>query len=96
MEVITITSDAYKALVNKIDSINEVVNKMKYIDTPLNERWLDIQEACFALKVSKRTLQAYRDKQVLPYSKFEGKIYFKVADIEKHLEKHYIKVGGAA
>ena len=89
MEVITITNEAYQALISKIDTINEVVSKMKYNDTPLSERWLDIQDACQALKISKRTLQAYRDKKVLPFSKFEGKIYFKATDIEKHLQNHY-------
>jgi len=91
MEVITMTADAYIALVKKIDRIADAVSKAKFNDQPLDERWLDIQETCFALKISKRTLQAYRDNDVLPFSQIAGKIYFKAADIQAHLEKHYNK-----
>jgi len=58
----------------------------------LKDTWLDIQEVCFLLKISKRTLQTYRDKGILPYSQVNGKIYFKAADIQKHLEKNYRKI----
>ena len=91
MEVITMASDAYNALMKKIDGIADAVSKAKFNDQPLAERWLDVQEACFALKISKRTLQAYRDNKVLPYSQIAGKIYFKANDIQEHLEKHYNK-----
>jgi len=91
MEVITMSSDAYNALMKKIDSIADAVSKAKFNDQPLAERWLDVQETCFALKISKRTLQAYRDNKVLPYSQISGKIYFKATDIQEHLDKHYNK-----
>ncbi len=91
MEVITMSSDAYNALMQKIDSIHTVVSKAKFTNQPLEERWLDVQEACMALKISKRTLQAYRDRRILPYSQIAGKIYFKAADIQEHLDRHYVK-----
>lgn len=56
---------------------------------PLKEKWLDIQETCLLLKVSKRTLQSYRDNGTLPFSQIGSKIYYKATDIDKHLEKNY-------
>jgi len=55
----------------------------------LEDRWLDIQDVCELLHISKRTLQSYRDKGILPFSQVGAKIYYKANDIQKHLEKHY-------
>ena len=88
MQVITITTDAYMQLIDKIEAIAANMNK-KSKENPLTDTWLDIQEVCQLLKISKRTLQSYRDNGVLPFSQVSGKIYFKATDIEKHLENHY-------
>ena len=90
MELVTLTSEAYLQLVSKIDLLRAVLEKDRKL-SPLSETWLDIQEVCALLKVSKRTLQTYRDNNVLPFSQMNGKIYFKASDIEEHLENHYIK-----
>jgi len=90
MELVTLTSEAYLQLVSKIDLLRAVLEKDRKL-SPLSETWLDIQEVCALLKVSKRTLQTYRDNNVLPFSQINGKIYFKASDIEEHLEHHYIK-----
>jgi hypothetical protein len=39
--------------------------------------WLTGDEICKLLRVSKRTLQNYRDKRVIPFSQVERKIYYK-------------------
>ena len=88
MQVITMTTEAYMLLISKIDAIADTMTR-KAKQNPLNETWIDIQEACQLLKISKRTLQSYRDNGILPYSQISGKIYFKASDIEKHLENHY-------
>jgi hypothetical protein len=90
MEVITFQSEVYKDLVQRLDEINSKIGKQGNLQ-PLSERYLDIQETCQLLKVSKRTLQAYRDKGFLSFSQIAGKIYFRASDIEEHLKKHYIK-----
>ena len=82
------SSDAYRQLIDKIDAIAGNLNHHAKA-TPLSETWLDIQEVCQLLKISKRTLQSYRDNGILPFSQISGKIYFKASDIEDHLENHY-------
>ena len=88
MEIITIESVAYQQLLAKIDAICNKLEENKK-SNPLSEIWLDISDACQLLKLSKRTLQNYRNNGSLAYSQIGGKIYFKAVDIENHLRKHY-------
>lgn len=90
MELVTFESEAYKEIISNINEIRSNLNN-KGSNSPLSETWLDIQETCQLLKISKRTLQSYRDNGILPFSQIGGKIYFRAADIEDHLRKHYIK-----
>jgi hypothetical protein len=89
MEVITLQTDAYKNLLQEIYDIKAIVVSNQHL-TPLTEIWLDISEACLLLKISKRTLQSYRDNQILSFSQIGGKIYFKASDIENLLNSHYV------
>jgi excisionase family DNA binding protein len=65
-----------------------------------NRRWLTSEEVCHILKISKRTLQSYRDREILPYAQIGRKIYYKASDIDDYLDAYYIKAhfqkGGAA
>jgi excisionase family DNA binding protein len=56
-----------------------------------NKHWLTGDEICKLLRVSKRTLQNYRDKRVIPFSQVGRKIYYKYSDIVEYLELHYVK-----
>lgn len=46
-------------------------------------KWLDNQDVCVILNISKRTLQTYRDNGILPFTRIENKIYYRPADAEK-------------
>lgn len=81
---------AYQRLSEKIDNLDRKLDLHQGLNPPADV-WLDIMEACNFLKVSKRTLQNYRDDGTLPFSQVGGKIYFKQADLENHLKSHYVK-----
>ena len=53
------------------------------------EIYLSGEEVCKLLHISKRTLQQYRDDQILPYIQIGGKIIYKESDILDVLEKNY-------
>lgn len=89
MENLLITKHEFEELKESIQSISQQIKKPH--SQTLSEQWLDILEVCKILRISKRTLQSYRDKGVLSFSQIGGKIYFKNSDIEKHLESHYNK-----
>ncbi|MCA6380148.1 MAG: helix-turn-helix domain-containing protein [Cytophagales bacterium] len=54
-----------------------------------SDEWIDGQIVMQTLHISKRTLQSLRDCGVLPYSRINGKFYYKVSDIETLLESNY-------
>lgn len=87
MEVVTIQSDAFKQIMDRLTSLesyfNHVAKKM-----PLSEQWLDLEDTCKFLKVSKRTIQNYRNQGILTFSKVSGKYYFSASALEEHLKNH--------
>ena len=91
MENVTIPADVYNDIVSKIDLLMIKLNKPEKKSNPLSEKWLDIQEACLLLKISKRTMQKYRDEGIISFSQFNGKIYFKASDLEDHFNKNYVQ-----
>jgi MerR family transcriptional regulator, repressor of the yfmOP operon len=95
MEVITIDSIAFKQIIEKMDLLEaRFENLAEASVNPLKDKWLDIEEVCFLLKVSKRTLQSYRNDKLLPYSIIGKKVYYRASDVEKFLLKNYRKVKG--
>lgn len=92
MQVITMESDAYQNLVHQLETINEKLNQQN-VKTPLSDVWLDNQDVCEQLHISKRTLQHYRDSNAVPFSQIGAKIYYRASDIDAFLMKNYTPIG---
>lgn len=45
------------------------------------------------LGMSKRTLQSYRDKRILPYTTVGGKFFYRESDIADYLQSKTVKQG---
>lgn len=88
MEVVTLQSQAYQEIVSKLDTINQ---RLTAKEKEPKEKWLDNQELMQLLKLSKRTLQHYRDSGLISFSQVGSKIYYKLADVEDLLKSHYNK-----
>lgn len=59
---------------------------------PLNgERYMTDKEVAERLKVSRRTLQEYRNDRKIPFILFGGKVLYRETDIERLLEESYKK-----
>jgi hypothetical protein len=54
--------------------------------------WIDNQTVCQALNVSKRTLQSFRDKGLIPYSQIGHKCFYKQEDMKEFIEKHRVEL----
>jgi MerR family transcriptional regulator, repressor of the yfmOP operon len=57
----------------------------------MTNKWLSSEEVCHLLMISKRTLQTYRDRGMLPFAQIGRKIYYKASDIDEYLNLHYVK-----
>ena len=53
------------------------------------ERYLTDKEVSAKLKISRRTLQDYRNQGKIAYIQLSGKILYRESDIEKMLDENY-------
>ena len=83
MEVITFESEAYKALVGKIEKIAEYVAAAQLPSEEKKEAWLDSNQLAEALGISTRTLQRLRDENLISYSM--------LPEVERCLEERTIR-----
>ena len=58
-----------------------------HIYIPLDKLWLDKADVLQQLHISSRTLQNWRTKRILPFSRIHGKIFYKREDIVDLLNK---------
>lgn len=88
MEVVVIEETVFVEMREELEELLELFEKSIHTYLPIfNEvSWLDNQEVCLMLGISKRTLQSYQSKGVLPYSKLNRKNYFKLSDVKVLLE----------
>lgn len=54
------------------------------------EHYLSSEEVCKALRITKRTLQQYRDDGLVSYVTLPGKMLYKESDILALLQRNYI------
>lgn len=46
---------------------------------------------CRLLNITKRTLQTYRDKRILPYTNVGGKFFYRECDIAEYFASKTVK-----
>ena len=84
MELIAIPKSVLNELTTELDELLQLTTDASkaYIAIFNEERWLDNQEVCLMLGITKRTLQSYKDKGLLSYSKLNRKNYYKFSDVQ--------------
>ena len=84
-------SDEMQVVLSAIRSVSKRIKDVAETYKPLfgGEHFLTGKEVCERLYISPRTLQDYRDKGIIPYTQFAGKILYKVSDLERLLEEIY-------
>ncbi len=85
MNVITVDSEAFKSLKAQLERIEA---KTACVPQPPENTWLDNQEMCQLLKVTTRSLQNYRDQELIPFTHIGGKIFYRQSDVFKVLEEN--------
>ena len=83
MEVVTIEKRTFSYVCERFTEFAKRIESLCSTHTQKVENWLDSQEVCLLLGVSKRTLQYYRSSGRLAYSQIGSKIYYKTSDIER-------------
>ena len=81
-------ADDMQVVLSALEGVNRRIKEVAQTHKPLfgGEHFLTGKEVCERLYVSPRTLQDYRDRRIIPYTQFAGKILYKVSDLERLLE----------
>ena len=88
MEIISMDVKAFDALAGHVEAIERKAEALcrRQEDVSL-KKWLDNQDVCDVLGISKRTLQTYRDNGTLAYTQINHKIFYKPEDVESVINK---------
>ena len=90
-ELITLRTEGVTDAMQSMRDIESLFDKVTCNYRPLlnGERYLSDVEVSHRLKVSRRTLQDYRDNGTLPYIKLGGKVLYRESDLEDLLRRCY-------
>ena len=86
-----ITKDYFTDLYERIRKALELHEQATQHYRPLLDgvRYMTDKELSEMLKVSRHTLQQYRNKGLIPFTYCQGKVLYKEQDVQKLLEKNY-------
>ena len=84
-------ADEMLVVLSALDKVNRRIKEVAQTHKPLfgDEHFLTGKEVCERLYISPRTLQDYRNRKIIPYTQFAGKILYKASDLEKMLKENY-------
>ena len=68
-------------------AFEEFATKIEQFILRVSNNWLDHQDVCQRLKISKRTLQTLRDNGTLAYTKIGNRTYYLPEDVESIITK---------
>ena len=89
-ELIFADQELEVGFIGKLDALLEGIERMGAGKaSPSNEQFLTDKEVSAWLKVSRRTLQDYRNNGMIAYYQLGGKILYKESDIERMVMSGY-------
>lgn len=88
-ELIFADQELEVGFIGKLDALLEGIERMGTSCKPSNEQFLTDKEMSAWLKVSRRTLQDYRNNGMIAYYQLGGKILYKESDIERLVMSGY-------
>lgn len=83
MEIVNIEARTFEAMMSRFEAFAQKVATLCEGQDKSLQKWLDNQEVCQILNISKRTLQTYRDNGTLGYTQINHKVFYKPEDVEK-------------
>ncbi|CAK7020929.1 MAG: hypothetical protein PARBA_00874 [Parabacteroides sp.] len=82
-----------KSFFSLLENLSNRVEKIRDNNKPSldGERYYTDKELAVKLKVSRRSLQDYRNNGILPYTRIGGRILYRASDIERTLMHGYME-----
>ena len=78
-------------IMESFERMRNRIENMALANRPLldGERYLTDKEVSILLRLSRRTLQDYRNEGIISYYQLGGKILYRESDIEEMLQENY-------
>jgi hypothetical protein len=83
-KIFIIPQDGIERLLDKLVELQATIKQQE--EQRLQNRWLDNEQLISLLKVSKRTLQNWRDCGYISFSQIGHKIYYQYSEVEAMLQ----------
>lgn len=88
MDTTTIETMTFAQMLNEVDNLYyNVVEQNRCSGERRMSKWLDNQDVCQMLGITKRTLQSYRERGAIPYSQVGNKIYYRAEDVKRAIDR---------
>lgn len=88
MGIVCIDERVWRELVARLKGLAARSGRVqKVFSPPAADGWLDAQDVCRRLGISKRTLQMYRTAGQLPFSNVGGKYFYREQDVAGYLKR---------
>lgn len=87
MEIVNIEARTYEAMMERFQATAQRVAVLrKRSESKELKEWLDSQDVCEILSVTKRTVQTLRETGKLGFTMIAHKVYYKREDVKKFLD----------
>ena len=92
--VLTCNTAEYEEMLEALRLAVQTADKLIDNVTPslLDERYLTTEQTMTHFHISRRTLQNYRDKGIIPYTSVGGTLFYPESKINEVLERNYYKL----
>ncbi|MCD7963788.1 MAG: helix-turn-helix domain-containing protein [Rikenellaceae bacterium] len=89
MDVVIIDRGAFDKMMSSLEIAAKKIDEgsNRYSKKKEMQNWLEGDEVCAILNVTKRTLQTYRSNGMLPYTQIGYKMYYLSEDILNLIDK---------
>jgi len=87
MEIVSIEARTYGAMIERFQATAQRITALrKRSESKELKEWLDSQDVCEILGVTKRTVQTLRETGKLGYTMIAHKVYYRREDVKKFLD----------
>ena len=87
-QFIAFDDEAFEQIMQRLDQLEK---KLVPAKVEVGIGWLNNEQFCEALQISKRTAQNYRDQGLVRYSSIGGKVYYQKEDVQNLLKQNIQK-----
>ena len=84
MEIVIIEKEAFEAFMAEVSALAEKVDRLCARGKERRlKKWIDGEDVCRLLRLSPRTLQGMRDRNLVACSQVGRKFYYRTEDVER-------------